>query len=24
VNAFLEPGRAVITPSDYQRDLIVV
>jgi Xaa-Pro dipeptidase len=24
VNAYLEPGRAVITPGDYQRDLIVV
>ena len=24
VNAFLQPGRAIITPSDYQRDLIVV
>jgi Xaa-Pro aminopeptidase len=24
VNAFLEPGRAVITPSEYQRELIVV
>jgi Xaa-Pro aminopeptidase len=24
VNAFLEPGRAVITPSDYQRELLVV
>ena len=24
VNAFLEPGRAVITPTEYQRDLLVV
>jgi Xaa-Pro dipeptidase len=24
VNAFLEPSRAIITPGDYQRDLIVV
>jgi Xaa-Pro aminopeptidase len=24
VNAFLEPGRAIITPSEYQRELIVV
>jgi len=24
VNAFIQPGRAVITPTDYQRDLIVV
>ncbi|HEV7993913.1 MAG TPA: Xaa-Pro peptidase family protein [Gemmatimonadaceae bacterium] len=24
VNAFLEPGRALITPSEYQRELIVV
>lgn len=24
VNAFIQPGRAVITPSEYQRDLIVV
>jgi len=24
VNAFLEPGRAVITPTDYQRELLVV
>jgi Xaa-Pro dipeptidase len=24
VNAFLEPGRAVITPADYQRELLVV
>jgi Xaa-Pro dipeptidase len=24
VNAYLEPGRAVITPGEYQRDLIVV
>jgi Xaa-Pro dipeptidase len=24
VNAFIEPGRAVITPSEYQRELIVV
>jgi Xaa-Pro aminopeptidase len=24
VNAFLEPGRAVITPSEYQRELLVV
>jgi Xaa-Pro dipeptidase len=24
VNAFIEPGRAVITPADYQRDLLVV
>jgi Xaa-Pro dipeptidase len=24
VNAFIEPGRAVITPTEYQRDLLVV
>jgi len=24
VNAFIQPGRAVITPSEYQRDLIIV
>lgn len=24
VNAFIEPGRAVITPTDYQRELLVV
>jgi len=24
VNAFLEPGRAVITPADYQRELLIV
>jgi hypothetical protein len=24
VNAYLEPGRVVITPGEYQRDLIVV
>jgi hypothetical protein len=24
VNAFLQPGRAIITPSEYQRELIVV
>jgi len=24
VNAFLQPGRAIITPTDYQRELIVV
>ena len=24
VNVFLEPGRAVITPAEYQRELIVV
>jgi hypothetical protein len=24
VNAFLEPGRAVITPAEYQRELIVL
>jgi hypothetical protein len=24
VNAYLEPGRVVITPSEYQRELIVV
>jgi Xaa-Pro dipeptidase len=24
VNAFLEPGRAIITPTDYQRELLVV
>jgi Xaa-Pro dipeptidase len=24
VNAFIEPGHAVITPTDYQRDLLVV
>jgi len=24
VNAFLEPGRALITPAEYQRELIVV
>jgi hypothetical protein len=24
VNAFLEPGHAVITPTDYQRELLVV
>jgi len=24
VNAFLEPGRAIITPAEYQRELIVV
>ena len=24
VNAFLQPGRAIITPAEYQRDLIIV
>jgi len=24
VNAFIEPGRAIITPTDYQRELLVV
>ena len=24
VNAYIEPGRAIITPTDYQRDLIIV